>query len=279
MESYMSRFQIAIAFPLLFGCGAWAQTKETPATFERPGYESPLPVLLETGTYHSAVSNGNGYWRGVDATLWIRSNPRFTPVFQFNSQSRPGVTQQSFGFFSFANWHRDFYTTQGFSYAPQTRGVSLFPSQRYDVKAFYKAPFNRQLVLAGGYSRYSFGAPVSGDIYNAGFIYYRRKMMVEGNYFLNRNQPVDKLASSGSVAVQYGQEGRYWVGAVLGGGKEIYNYIATSPMEVNLNSVSTQIFLRKWLSRHYGYYIAFEHQNKFGAFKRTGVTGRMFFEF
>ena len=66
---------------------------------------------------------------------------------------------------------------------------------------------------------------------------------------------------------------------MVGGGKEVYTYIATTPLEVNLNSVSTQLFLRKWLSRHYGYYISLDHQTKFGGYSRTGVTGRMFFEF
>lgn len=264
---------------ILMTAAAWGQTKETPATFERPGYESPLPVLLEVGTYHSGVTNGYGYWRGADAALWLRHNPRFTPVFLFNSQNRPGAMQQSIGFFSFANWSKNFYTTQGFSFAPERQGYSLFPHQRYDVKGFYKVPFNRQLVLAAGYSHFSFGGLTKGDIYNTGFIYYPRKMVVEGNYFLNRNQPGNKISSSGSVAVQRGQEGRYWVGAVVGGGKEVYSYIATTPLEVNLNSVSTQVFFRKWLNRHYGYYVSLDHQTKFNAYSRTGVTGRMFFEF
>lgn len=268
-----------IVLAWLAAAAVYGQTQETPATFERPGYESPLPVLLEVGTYHSGVSNGFGYWRGADAALWLRHNPRFTPVFLFNSQTRPGVTQQNIGFFSFANWTKNFYTTQGFSFSPERKGFSIFPHQRYDVKGFYKAPFNRQLVLAAGYSRFSFGNLVRGDIYNTGFIYYQRKMMIEGNFYVNRNQPDDRVSSSASLAVQRGQEGKYWVGAVVGGGKEVYTYIATTPLEVNLNSVSTQLFLRKWLSRHYGYYISLDHQTKFGAYSRTGVTGRMFFEF
>jgi YaiO family outer membrane protein len=258
---------------------AWGQSTDNPATFERPGYESPLPVLVEVGTYHSGVTNGYGYWRGADSSIWLRHNPRFTPVFMFNSQSRPGVTQQNFGFFSFANWSKNFYTTQGFSIAPERKGFSLFPHQRFDVKGFYKSPFNRQLVLAAGYSRFSFAGPAKGHIYNAGFIYYPRKMVVEGNYYLSRNQPGNKISSSASLAVQRGQEGRYWVGTVIGGGKEVYTYIATNPLEINLDSVSTQIFFRKWLTRHYGYYVALDHQTKFGAYSRTGVTGRMFFEF
>ena len=271
----MNRAILAIAMT----AAGWGQTKETPATFERPGYESPLPVLLEVGTYHSGVTNGYGYWRGADAALWLRHNPRFTPVFLFNSQTRPGASQQSIGFFSFANWSKNFYTTQGFSFAPERKGYSLFPHRRYDVKAFYKAPFNRRLVLAAGYSHFSFGGLTKGDIYNTGFIYYPRKMVVEGNYFLNRNQPGNKISSSASVAAQRGQEGRYWVGAVVGGGKEVYTYIAATPLEVNLDSISTQIFFRKWLSRHYGYYVSLDHQTKLGAYSRTGFSGRMFFEF
>jgi len=276
MKEYPMRRIIA---GMAFAAALWGQSQENPATFERPGYEEPLPVLLEVGTYHSGVNNGYGYWRGTDATLWLRHNPRFTPVFMFNSQTRPGVTQQSYGFFSFANWSKNFYTTQGFSASPKRGGYRLFPQRRFDVKAFYKAPFNRQLVLAAGYSNFSFGSPVKGHIYNAGFIYYRPKMIFEGNYFLNNNQPGNNLASSASMAFQYGQEGKYWVGTVLGGGKEVYTYIAQTPLEVNLNGVSTQVFFRKWLNRHYGIYMSFDHQTKFGAFSRTGGTARMFFEF
>ena len=133
--------------------------------------------------------------------------------------------------------------------------------------------------MAAGYSHFSFGSLVKGDIFNTGFIYYPRKMMVEGNYYLNRNQPNSLLSSSASLAVQRGQEGKHWVGAVVGGGKEVYIYIVTTPLEVNLNSVPTQLFFRKWFNPHYAYYVSLDHQTKFGAYSRTGMTGRMFFEF
>lgn len=261
--------------------GVWAeQTAGPPPTFERAGYESPLPILLEVGTYHNAVSNGNGYWRGADATLWVRKIPRFTPVFQFNSQTRPGVTQQSFTFFSFANWSKNFYTTQGVSYAPERNGVSLFASRRVDVRGFYKLPvLERRLLLTAGASHFDFRGPVKGQIYSTGFLYYPKRMIIEGNYFINRNQPGNKIGHSASMAVQYGQEGKYWVGTVVGGGKEVYMFIAQTPLEVNLNSVSTQVFFRKWLNRHYGVFVAFDQQTKFGAFTRAGVIGRVFFEF
>ena len=256
------------------------QTPSTPATFDRPGYESPLPILLEVGTYHHGVTNGQGYWRGADATLWLRHNPRFTPVFMFNSQTRPGVTQQNVGFFSFANWTKNFYTTQGFSVTPKREGFSIFPQQRVDFKGFYKTPFaKRGLVLSAGFTHFSFGPIVKGNMYNTGFILYRPRAIIEGNYFLNVNQPGTKIGSSASLAVQRGQEGKQWTGVVVSGGKEVYSYIAATPLEVNLNSVSAQIFLRRWITRHYGYYVAFDHQTRFTAYSRTGATARMFFDF
>lgn len=104
---------------IVLGTTAWGQSQKTPATIERPSYESPLPVLLEVGTYHSAVTNGYGYRRDAEAN---------------------------------ANWSMNSPTTEGFSFAPKRNGCSLFPHERYDVKVFYEARFNRQLVLAAGYS-------------------------------------------------------------------------------------------------------------------------------
>ena len=256
------------------------QTGGAPVTFERSGYESPLPVLVEVGTYHNAVSNGFGYWRGADATLWLRKIPRFTPVLQFNSQTRPGVTQQSYSVFSFATWSRNFYTTQGVSYAAPRNGVSLFASRRLDLRGFYKLPvLERRLLVTAGVSQFRFTGPARGQIYSTGFLYYGKRVIVEGNYSVIRNQPGSKIGQAGSLAVQYGQEGKYWFGTVLGGGKEVYMFIARTPLEVNLDSVSTQIFLRKWLNRHYGVFVAVDQQTKFGAFTRAGVIGRLFFEF
>ncbi len=251
------------------------------ATFEKPGYESPLPVMVEVGTYHSHLSNGIGYWRGAEASIWIRNNPRFTPVFMFNSQTRPEGTQQNYGFFSYANWTKSFYTTQGFSVTPLVKQdvPLLFPRQRYDVKGFYKTGFNKKLVLSTGFTYFDFRGPVKGQIYSAGFLYYPHKMVIEGNYNINRNQPGNQISSSANLSAQYGREGKYWLGATVGGGKELYTYVAKSPLEVNLNGYSAQVFLRKWITRRVGYVVGVDHQNKLGFYSRIGGYGRMFFEF
>lgn len=277
----MNRFFLPLLLLPVAFCAEQNPSQDTPATFERAGYESPLPILVEVGTYHSYLSNGQGYLRGADASIWIRNNPRFTPVFLFNSQTRPEGTQQNYGFFSYANWTKKFYTTQGFSVTPFAKQDSalLFPRQRYDVKGFYKPTFNKRLVLSSGFTYFDFRGPVKGQIYSVGFLYYPNKMVVEGNYNINRNQPGNHLSSSANMSAQYGKEGKYWLGATVGGGKEVYSYVAKTPLEVNLTGYSAQVYFRKWLTRHTGFVLGMEHQNKLGFYSRIGGYGRMFFEF
>lgn len=276
----MRRAALAMSIFLAGTCLLTAQSRKAgQPSFEKQGYESPLPVLLETGTYQYGTTNGYGYWRGADATLWLRGNARFTPIFQFNSQTRPTGTQQNYGFLSFANWSPNFYTTQGVSFSPSRPGAAWFPNQRVDFKAHYKVPWNRRFLLTSGLTHYRFDSPIHGNLYSAGFLYYFPKLIVEGNYYLNHNQPNHRIGHSGTLSAQYGREGRYWVGATVGGGKEVYTYIVETPLEVNLNGVSTTLFFRKWFNRHYGIYAAYDQQTKFGAFSRHGGIGRMFFEF
>ena len=277
----MCRVSISLSLVILAGTAA-AQRPDSggPATFERPGYEGPLPVLADVGTYQFGATNGYGYWRGYDAYVWIRKSPRFMPVFIFDSQTRPDGTQQNYAFFSYANWSKSFYTTQGFSFAPHRDGKAVYwPGERYDFKAFYKLPASRRVVLNSGFTYFDYPGPVHGEIYNAGFLYYPRKMVVEGNLYLNHNSPGNLWSGAGSLAVQYGQEGKYWLGAVAGGGKEVYRFFNNTALEVNLGSYSFQVFYRKWISRHTGFVLAFDNQHKFNAYTRFGAFGRMFFEF
>ena len=254
---------------------------EPKASFEKPSYESPLPYLLEVGTSHSHLSKGIGNWRSEDATFTVRSIPRFTPVFQFTSQTRPEGTSQNFAFSSYYTWSKHVYTTQGFSLTPTNsgNGVMLFPHQRYDFRAHYIVPSHSRLVLSSGLTYFDFPGSVKGQIYSTGFLYYAKKTIIGGNYNVNRNQPGDHTSSSANMSVQYGREGKYWIGATVGGGKEVYSYFLGKQLDVNLNGFSTQAFFRKWLSRHYGFVIGMENQNKLGFYTRIGAYGRMFFEF
>ncbi len=265
---------------LLFASLAAAQQ---PA-FETPAYESPLPMRLEVGTYHSYAGKHYGYWRGADAELWIRYSKRFIPVLTIDSQTRPQGTQQNFGFFSYMNWTKSFYTTQGVTFAPQSSpfGVAqpiYFPKQRYDLKAYYKLPAEPSLVLDTGITYLDYGGSIKGEIFSAGFIYYPKRMVVDGNLFVNHNRPGGMVSAAGSLSAQYGREGKYWIGATVSGGHEAYRYMAATPVDVNLNGFSTQVFFRKWMSRHTGFVLSLDQQTKFTAYSRIGMVGKLFFEF
>ena len=269
-------------FPITLFFAAIASAQD-PA-FEKPAYDAPMPMRLEVGTYHSYAGKDYGYWRGADAQLWIRYSTKFIPVLMIDTQTRPGGTQQSFGFFSYMNWTKSFYTTQGMSFAPQlspfgTPQPIFFPKQRYDGKAYFKVPSNPSLVLDAGITYLDYGGVTKGQIFSGGFIYYPKKMVIDGNLFINHNQPGGKVSAAGSASMQYGREGKYWLGATISGGHEAYRSMGATPVDVNLNGYSAQVFFRKWISRHTGFVLSVDHQTKFSAYSRIGMAGKMFFEF
>ncbi len=258
-----------------------AQTASTPQT---PAQPPPVlgthPIRLELGGYVHHVDRGFGNWRGLEAQLWIPTNPRFIPVFLVDSQTRPTGTQQSYGFFSYLNWTDSFYTTQGFSLSPRRNDTAVyFPDQRYDIKAHWKVPPQKNLILAGGYTYYDLGPQGHGQIFNVGTIYYHEKLVLEGNLFINRNQPGALESTSGSLAAQYGTEGHYWAGVVLSGGRELYQSVSFQPIDIRFSSYSARAFYRKWLSRHLGVVVFFDYQDKLQAYRRVGLSSRIFFEF
>ncbi len=268
------------ALACLFAAAASAED----ASFEKPAYEATLPMRLEVGTTQSYAGKNYGYWRGADAELWIRYSAKFIPVLTINTQTRPGGTQESYGFFSYMNWTKNFYTTQGLSFAPQLSAFGtpqpiFFPKQRYDGKAYFKLPSEPKLVLDAGITYLDYGGTIKSEIFSAGFIYYPPKMVIDGNLFVNHNQPGGMVSAAGSVSAQYGREGKYWLGATVSGGHEAYRYFAAQPVDVNLNGYSASVFFRKWITRRTGFVLGLDHQTKFTAYSRIGATAKMFFEF
>src|SRR5215475_9699780 len=126
---------------------AIAQTAQPPSSPQDSGLPQ-LPFRFEAGGYDSHVTNGYGNWGGAQTQFWVRSNPIFIPAFFFDSQTRPTGTQQNYAFFSYLNWSKSFYTTQGFSVAPQHDQAAIyFPKYRYDVKANLKVGPSRSVVV------------------------------------------------------------------------------------------------------------------------------------
>jgi YaiO family outer membrane protein len=238
------------------------------------------PYRLELGGYGNYVTRGFGTWRGADAQFWIRKNRFFVPAFLFESQTRPSGTQQNFAFFPYLNWTGTFYTTQGISVSPRKPlEATFFPRYRYDVKGHYKLPPSRNFLLTAGYTRFDFGPSGHGDIFSAGWLQYYRKWVVEGNGYINRNNPGALISGSGSLTVQHGAEGKSWLGATAGGGRELYRYLGEIPIDVSFSGYSVRIFYRKWLSRNVGVFTAVDYQDRRDAFRKIGGSMAVFIEF
>lgn len=269
----------AITFGALACCAQEIPQPPPPAT-TAPTYEV-LPFRLEVGGYENYVDNGYGNWRGGDAQLWYRGNSFFVPAFTFDSQTRPAGTQQNYGFLSYLNWTKSFYTVQGFSVAPQHDGIQTiyFPKHRYDVTAYWKLPPKRNLVIGAGFTRFDLGAPGYGEIFSLGAIYYHGKFVFQGTGYVNRNQPGVLYSGSGTLAVQYGQEGKSWLGGNVSGGHLLYRFAGQTPFDVRFYGYSFQGFYRKWLTRHTGIVTTLEYQNQVTAFQRFGANVSLFFEF
>jgi YaiO family outer membrane protein len=237
------------------------------------------PIRVEFGGYSSHVNNGFGNWSGGQAQLWYRSR-FFTPAFTVDRQTRPQGTQWNYAFFSYLNWSKSFYTTQGYSWAPQKDPLSVyFPERRYDIRAYWKLPPEQKLVINAGYTRFDLGAPGHGQIISIGALYYHGKWVLDGDLFINRSQPGNLYSASGLFAVQYGQEGHHWLGITVGGGNELYQLVGQTPFDVRFTSYSLSTFYRHWLTKHTGFVFSADYVDKLDAYRRAGGSARLFFEF
>ena len=242
------------------------------------------PFRLEFGGSGSHATNGLGNWRNAEAQLWIRAHKRFIPVLTFDSQTRPTGSQQNFGVMTIANWSKNFYTVQGFSGAPlRTEKRTYFPQQRFDFRAYTKMPWNRNLLFSAGYTRVNYGvpkaSPAAADMPNAGFLWYKGRFVTEGIAYWVKNQPTGSNAGAGTLSTMYGREGKYWVGATVGGGREVYRVLFLNPNELRTGSFSVYAFARKWITRNTGVVIFFDFQNRLDLFQRYGAGARFFWEF
>jgi YaiO family outer membrane protein len=247
---------------------------------------APLPdapaasmLRIEAGGYNSAADRDFGRWRGVELQVTLHAR-RMTPMVLVSSQTRPTGTQQHYTFSTYVNWSANFYTIQSVALASDVPPASrFFPLRRYDIRALTKLPPNRSEVLSVGYTHFSMGSPVGGDIASLGLIVYRGRLVFEANGFLNRTEPEALYSGSGSLALQYGREGMSWIGVVAGGGRELYQVVGVAPFEVQRDSYTLAAFYRRWLSRHYGIHAGLEYQDRQSAYRRLSVTGRLFVDF
>ena len=275
-----TRVQTALLVLLLGVCPAIAQGGADPSKTVLQTDPAMLPTRIEIGAYQSWVNQGLGNWRGLNAELWLRRRSRFVSGLAVDSETRPTGTQQNYAFLSFMNWTPSFYTTQCVSGAPRRSDTAVyFPKIRYDVRANWKLPPGQRVILGAGFTHFDFGGPFEGEIYNLGSLYYRGKLVLAGDLFINRSRPGNLTSASGSVSLQYGTEGKYWIGLTGSGGQELYRIELYTPLDVRLNSFTVDLFYRRWISRHVGYLVRATYHDKLESYRRAGVSGRLFFDF
>ncbi len=239
-----------------------------------------LPGRVEVGGYYSWADHGYGDWRGLNAEVWLNRTSRFIPAFMVDSQTRPAGTQQNYAFMSYMNWTPSFYTVQSISGAPQNSDSAIyFPKIRYDIKFNYKLLPDRTLILGAGFTHFDFGVPGKGEIYNISTLYYRGRLVIEGDLFINQSRPGNLTSAAGSMSVQYGSEGGYWLGLTISGGRELYRVELVTPVDVRMTSFTADMFYRRWITRHWGYRLGVTLQDNLDAYRLGGVSARVFFEY
>ncbi|MBI2816326.1 MAG: YaiO family outer membrane beta-barrel protein [Acidobacteria bacterium] len=234
---------------------------------------------LEAGGFDNAVSNRFGQWWGGLISLSYKPSNRVTTSASLISQTRPAGTEQLVTLDTVIDWSKWFYTQIGVSGGGADDPAAFFPRYRYDINGFFKVPGKPALVLDGGYTRLQFGAPVGGRISRMGAIYYWRKFVFQGNLNFNNVRPGNHKSKSVSGAVQYGQEGHYWIGLTMGGGREAWQTLTLTPQDVQFTSYSTSVFLRKWFTPRHGMAFSYNYAVKRAAYRINGVDVRFFVDF
>ena len=246
-----------------------------PAAPEAPSYR----YHLELGSFDNSVSNGFGHWWGGELRLGYKPSERMIVSGQLLSQRRPGETEQLVGVGMLLNWSKWFYTDTALSGGGPDDPAAFFPRLRYDLTANLKVPAVPGLILTGGLTRLYLGTPNNGRVRRVGAIYYWRRFVLQGDVNFNNARPGNRKSTAGSGAIQYGREGRYWLGLAAGGGREAWQTLALTPQDVEFTGYSTNVFLRKWLAPDYGVAFLYGYSVKRAAYRIHGWQAKFFLDF
>jgi len=267
---------LAIVAASLFPFPALAQ-EGTPGT--SPPDAAPRRFHLEVGSFDNAVSNRFGHWWGSGLSLSYKWSERVTASGQILAQRRPGETQPLLGASTLIQWSDWFYTDFALSGGGPNDSAAFFPRVRYDWTANFKVPGAPGLILNAGLTKLYFGDPIRGRVVRTGAVYYWKRLVFQGTLYWNSSQPGNHASKSVNGAAQYGQEGRYWMGLVAGGGREAWQTLALTPQDVEFTSYSTSAFFRKWLAPNYGVVASYGYSVKRAAYRIHGLEFKFFLDF
>ena len=243
-----------------------------------PAKRAPTRFHLELRSFENSVSNQFGHWAGGGLSLAYKWSDRLTTTGEIVGQRRPGETQRLLAVRTRIEWPGWLYTDLALSGGGADDPAAFFPRVRYDWTVNLKPPVPG-LILNGGFTKLYFGDPVRGEVIRAGAVYYWRRFVFQGTLFQNTSQPGNQKSKAGNGAVQYGQEGRYWLGVAGGGGREAWQSLALTPEDNEFTSYSSSIFLRKWLAPAYGIAMSYGYFVKRGAYRIHSLGFTFFLDF
>ena len=255
---------------------------ESPAVAPRPSLAGEAVIRrfrLEASGFDNMVSNGFGNWRGGGLSLSWTPSGRVALFGTILSQSRPGETEQLSELRTVVNWSKWFYTDMAVSGGGPEDPAAFFPRFRYDVAANLKVPLLPGLIFTGGLTRLYFGAPNNLRIRRGGVIYYWRRFVFQSNAYFNNARPGNRKSTSANGAVQYGQEGHYWVGLGAGGGRQAWQTLTLTPQAVEFTGTNASVFLRKWLAPSYGVAFSYNYTLIRTAYRINGLEMKFFLDF
>lgn len=232
---------------------------------------------LELGGFSNFVNNNYGRWTGGEGRLMYRG-VRFSPSLSYSYQRRPEGHQSSVGFDSYITFNRWFYMVGGIGGAPKGT-AELYPELRYGITGFITVPGNKGIVATFGASQVHSRDESYSRTLSVGAMLYRGRTITSGNVSFNRAYPGAHPSKSGAMALQYGAQNRYWIGAGMSGGNIAYQTISLSPLNVQFKTLGPNVFLQKWITPKLGFTIRYEYQNQIDAFRRHGISSNIFFEF
>jgi YaiO family outer membrane protein len=258
-------------------CALPAHAQQGPADTIPPA-ASPRRFHLELTSFENGVSNQFGHWAGGGLSLAYKWSDRLTTTGQILGQRRPGEAEPLLGASTRIEWTPWLYTDLALSGGGANDPAAFFPRFRYDWTANVKPPVPG-LILNGGITQLYFGDPVQGRIVRAGAVYYWRRFVLQGTLFFNTSRPGNHKSKAGNGAVQYGQEGRYWLGLVAGGGREAWQTLTLTPQDAEFTSYSSSVFFRKWLAPTYGVVTSYGYSVKRGAYRIHSLDFTFFLDF
>jgi YaiO family outer membrane protein len=231
---------------------------------------APAVLGVDVGGFYQSLDNGYSDWRGADLRVSLTS-PALSPFVSVSTQHRREGHQENFGLGSYVTIDRHFYAIGGVSAAPGGTAV-LYPRLRADVALVSDTRVVPGLMIATGLTYLMADRGSTGEIVSVGPIWYRGPLIVTAALRLNHDGVGGANSGSGDVGVQYGAQGRYWIGAGFGTGREAYQLLSATPFDVRFTNVGGSLFYQRWLTAKTAITTRFDYEHKLTAYRRRGIT-------